>query len=57
MISSVSDIKKYPDTANSSLIMVILLILRSSHTKIDIDAEFLTIKTTCDLRKIGLLRD
>jgi hypothetical protein len=57
VISSVSDIKNYPETANNSLIMVILLILRLSHTKIDIDAESMTIKTTCDLRKIGMLRD
>ena len=32
----------------NSLIMVILLILRFSHTQIDIDAESITIKTTCD---------
>jgi hypothetical protein len=57
VISSVSDIKKYSKTANNSLIMMILLILRFSHTKIGIDAESLTIKTTHDLKKIRLLRD
>ena len=57
MITSVSNIKKHPETTIKSLIMTILLILRFSHTKIGINAKSLTIKTTCDLRKIGLLRD